>query len=168
MSYVHTERERSTDRTRLEVRSTAFREGDRIPVRHTADGADFSPPIAWGEPPERTRSFALICEDPDAPSGLFVHWLAWGIKPDQRGLDEGVRAERDTDGIRQGQNSFHNIGYGGPKPPPGKPHRYRFRVYALDNRPELAPGASRKELDRAIEGHVLAEGVLVGTYSAEE
>ena len=83
MSYAGTEREHSKDRTRLEIRSAAFREGDRIPVRHTADGADFSPPISWGEPPERTRSFAVLCEDPDAPSGLFVHWLAWGIEPER-------------------------------------------------------------------------------------
>ena len=149
---------------RLEITSAAFRDGERIPKRFTADGEDLSPPLRWIDPPAGTRSFAIVCEDPDAPSGLFVHWVAWNIAADQRELKEGVSPSAEASGIRQGRNGFGNAGYGGPKPPPGKPHRYRFRLFALDAPLELGPGASRAELDHSIEGHVLGSGTLVGTY----
>lgn len=148
----------------IEVRSEAFEDGDRIPRKYTADGDDVSPPLRWGSPPSQTRSFAVICDDPDAPHGTFVHWTAWNIKADERSLLEGLPPTADTYGVRQGRNGFGRTGYGGPSPPPGKPHRYRFHVYALDVRPDLLSGATRAELERAMRGHVLAEGVLEGSY----
>lgn len=148
----------------IEMSSSAFADGATIPTKHTDDGANVSPPLSWGAPPPRTVSFALICEDPDAPSGLFVHWLLWGIKADERGLPEGIVATGDPDDRGQGENGFGGIGWGGPSPPPGKPHRYVFRLYALDHVPKLEPGASRRALERAMEGHVLATGKLIGRY----
>jgi Raf kinase inhibitor-like YbhB/YbcL family protein len=149
---------------RLEVRSSAFSEGERIPETYTADGDDVSPPLRWGDPPAGTRSFAIVCEDPDAPSGVFVHWTAWNIRDDQRELKEAVAPSAEESGITQGRNDFGRTGYGGPRPPRGKPHRYMFRVHALDTPLGLPAGASRSDLTRAIEGHVLAAGVLVGKY----
>jgi Raf kinase inhibitor-like YbhB/YbcL family protein len=156
-----------TSRTvqRLNVTSPAFRDGETIPLKYTADGDNVSPPLRWSEPPAATRSFAIVCEDPDAPSGLFIHWTAWNIGGDARELNEGFSPSADVDGVRQGKNSFGRTGYGGPKPPPGKAHRYRFRVYALDVRPDARSGSTRAELDRAISGHVVAEGILTGRYA---
>jgi Raf kinase inhibitor-like YbhB/YbcL family protein len=145
------------------ITSRAFADGADIPRQYTADGENISPPLSWGEPPAGTESFALICEDPDAPSGLFVHWTAWNIEPDRRELEEGLPATPES-GIRQGVNSFGDLGYGGPSPPRGVPHRYVFRLYALDSRLDLRSGATRAELDRAIEGHVLEESLLIGRY----
>jgi Raf kinase inhibitor-like YbhB/YbcL family protein len=150
---------------RLDVTSSAFHEGETIPKRYTADGDNVSPPLRWSDPPAATRSFAIVCEDPDAPSGIFVHWIAWNIGLQQRELSEALSTSPDIDGIRQGKNGFGRAGYGGPKPPPGKPHRYRFRVFALDVQPNTRSGSTRNELDRAIANHVLAEGVLTGTYA---
>jgi Raf kinase inhibitor-like YbhB/YbcL family protein len=149
---------------RLEVTSTAFGDGERIPVRFTADGENVSPPLRWGDPPAGTRGLAIVCEDPDAPSGLFVHWTAWNIPANRRELTAGVAPSAEVSGMRQGRNGFGDTGYGGPSPPPGKPHRYRFRIFALDAPLDLPPGASRGELDRAMEGHVLAAGMVVGRY----
>lgn len=143
----------------------AFADGSRIPKRHTADGADASPPLTWKAPPEGTVSFALVVEDPDAPKGLFVHWLAWNLPKDTRELPEGYSTKpQQPDGVRQGRNGFGNIGYGGPSPPPGAAHRYVFRLFALDTKLELQAGAERRDLDRAIEGHILGEARLIGTY----
>jgi Raf kinase inhibitor-like YbhB/YbcL family protein len=146
----------------LRVRSGAFGDGEPIPRRFTQDGENVSPPLTWSDPPEGTSSFALVCEDPDAPSGLFVHWLVWNIDPDVRGLIEAVPT--DDARLAQGENGFGEQGYGGPSPPPGKPHRYVFRLYALDYRPELPRGSRRGDFDRALESHVLAQGTLVGKY----
>lgn len=143
----------------LSLTSGAFEHGERIPERHSGEGEDVSPPLSWDEVPEGTESLALIVDDPDAPSGTFVHWLAWGIDPQSRGLDEGESPPS------QGAGGFGDVGYRGPAPPPGHgPHRYIFRVYALDATPELAPGAGREELEAAIEGHVIESGELMGTY----
>jgi Raf kinase inhibitor-like YbhB/YbcL family protein len=150
--------------SRLGFTSTAFRHGDWIPPRHTGDGQDLSPPLAWTDPPYGTRSLAMVCEDPDAPTGVFSHWLVWDIPSDARELKEGVPRAVEAWGLRQGANGFSRIGYAGPKPPPGKPHRYRFWLYALDEHLRLPRGATRAELDRALDGHVLSEGVLVGIY----
>src|SRR4051812_47096831 len=117
---------------RLEVTSPAFEDGERIPVKFTADGDDVSPPLRWGDPPTGTRTLAVVCEDPDAPSGLFVHWTAWNLRPEMREVREGFAGSEAEASIAQGRNGFGNTGYGGPKPPPGKPHRYQFRIYALD------------------------------------
>jgi Raf kinase inhibitor-like YbhB/YbcL family protein len=149
----------------IALTSSAFREGEAIPEKHTCDGLDLSPALAWSGAPAGTRSLALLCDDPDAPVGLWVHWVIWGVPPDTTSLPEGVAREKSLpNGSAQGLNDFRKIGYGGPCPPPGKPHRYFFRIYALDAGVALAPGATRKELLKAIEGHVIGEGELMGRY----
>ena len=149
----------------LTVTSTAFEDGGMIPVRHTCDGDDLSPPLGWSGIPEGTRSLALICDDPDAPMGTWVHWVVFSMPPEAGGLSEGVPPERDLrDGTRQGMNDFRKIGYGGPCPPGGT-HRYFFTLYALDVPVALESGATKAELLKAVEGHVLARGRLMGRYS---
>lgn len=149
----------------IEVTSTAFQQGNAIPQQYTGDGADQSPPLSWSEPPEGTKSIALICDDPDAPRGTWVHWVLYNLPPETRELDEGVpTTETLSSGARQGKNDFGNIGYGGPAPPKGKPHRYFFKVYALSTELDLASGATEAELLDAMKGQVLAEGQLMGTY----
>jgi Raf kinase inhibitor-like YbhB/YbcL family protein len=143
----------------LRLESPAFSDGDPIPTRHTCEGDDVSPPLAWSGVREGTRSLALIVDDPDAPFGTFVHWTGWGIDPGSGGLEAGASPPVE------GENGFGRDGYGGPCPPPGHgPHRYFHRLYALDAELDLEPGASREQLEDAIEGHVLAEARLVGTY----
>jgi Raf kinase inhibitor-like YbhB/YbcL family protein len=149
----------------LQVTSTAFKEGETIPKQYTGDGADKSPPLRWSDPPDGTKSFALICEDPDAPRGTFVHWVLFNVPAKTRELPEGVPA-RETldDGSRQGKNGFGNIGYGGPAPPRGKPHRYYFKLSALDTTLDLPAGATAEQARSAMSGHVLAERQLMGRY----
>jgi Raf kinase inhibitor-like YbhB/YbcL family protein len=143
----------------LELTSPAFDDGDPVPEKHTADGDGSSPPLQWNFVPEGTRTMALIVHDPDAPSGDFIHWLAWNIDPDPGGLDEGMPAPG------QGTHGFGGAGWTGPSPPQGHgPHRYFFRLYALDTDLDLEPGAAREQLEDEIEGHVLAEAQLMGTY----
>jgi Raf kinase inhibitor-like YbhB/YbcL family protein len=143
--------------------STAFEDGAEIPRRHSCEGEDLSPPLAWSEAPQEARSLALIVDDPDAPSGTFVHWLAWGIDPGTGGLQEGESAPSE------GTGGFGESGYRGPCPPPGHgPHRYFFRLFALDQRLDLAPGVSREELEGAMQGHVLSSAELIGTYERSE
>ncbi|MFZ5893960.1 MAG: YbhB/YbcL family Raf kinase inhibitor-like protein [Myxococcota bacterium] len=145
--------------------SPSFADGDRIPRRHTADGENVSPRLTWSKPPAGAESLALVCEDPDAPRGTFVHWLAWNLPVEQRELAEAASPNRGGARLLQeGQNGFGQEGYGGPSPPPGKPHRYVFRLFALDERLELPARASRAEFDRAIEAHVLGEATLIGVY----
>jgi Raf kinase inhibitor-like YbhB/YbcL family protein len=149
----------------LKLTSPAFQEGQAIPVRHTCDGPDLSPALEWSKGPSGVKSFALICEDPDAPRGLWVHWVIWGLPPNSTTLPEAVATSKVLPSqARQGKNDFSKIGYGGPCPPPGKPHRYFFRIYALDVVPGLEAGASRADLLRAMEGHIVAEGHLMGKY----
>jgi Raf kinase inhibitor-like YbhB/YbcL family protein len=143
----------------LQVTSTAFREGETIPKKFTGDGPDVSPPLAWSAPPAGTISFALICDDPDAPRGTWVHWVLFNLAPDLRGLDEGTAAN----GV-QGVTDFGQAGYGGPAPPPGKPHRYFFKLYALDTMITLPAGSTKAQVVKAMQGHILAEGQLMGTY----
>jgi Raf kinase inhibitor-like YbhB/YbcL family protein len=141
------------------VTSPAFEHGGEVPVRNTGDGEDLSPQLVWQGLPEGTRSLALIVHDPDAPSGDFVHWVAWGIDAGAEMLAEGA----STPG--EGENGFGDRGYRGPLPPPGHgDHRYFFQLHALDTEPELDPGANRDELEHAIEGHVIATAELVGRY----
>ena len=131
----------------FELKSPAIPSGADIPTKHTCDGPDVSPPLEWTSPPAGTKSFALVCEDPDAPSGLWVHWVLWGIPPTATALPEGVnRAATLPDGSRQGRNDFGKVGHNGPCPPRGKPHRYFYRLYALDAVPSLEPGATRQQL----------------------
>jgi Raf kinase inhibitor-like YbhB/YbcL family protein len=164
MAHVESQQDRSKARASLRLKSPAFGDGERIPVEYTADGGDLSPPLSWGGGPRGTRSFALLLEDPDAPSGLFLHWLAWGLQGNQLEVREGSSGGTTVPGMEEGKNGFGGTGYRGPNPPPGRIHHYRFRVYALDARPALTSGATRAQFERAIDGHVLAEGMLVGTY----
>jgi Raf kinase inhibitor-like YbhB/YbcL family protein len=143
----------------LAISSSAFGEGDQIPRRHTCDGENSSPLLSFAGIPGGARSLALIVDDPDAPVGTFDHWVAWGIDPEAGGIDEGEAAPRE------GRNGFGVTGYSGPCPPPGHgPHRYFFRLYALDTELDLRPGADRGELERELEGHVLETAELVGRY----
>lgn len=152
-------------RATIELTSPAFENGGKIPKKFTCDGADVSPPLAWSNVPEGTMSLALVCDDPDAPVGTWVHWVLYGVPPDTTSLRQGVPAGRIVRGVgRQGRNDFKRLGYGGPCPPPGKPHRYFFKVYALDVELVLEPGAKKSELEKAMRDHILAEGRLVGRY----
>lgn len=149
----------------LTLTSSAFVEGASIPSKHTCDGADSSPPLAWSGAPTPTRNFALIADDPDAPAGTWVHWVIFDLSGVMHALPEGVaKAESVLAGARQGRNDFKRIGYGGPCPPPGKPHHYRFTLHALDGPLGLEAGATKAQVERAMEGHVLARARLTGTY----
>ena len=148
----------------LSLSSPAFQEGEDIPITYTCDGQDVSPPLTWGEPPSETQSFALIMDDPDAPGGVFTHWLLFNLPADSRELLEAVPPNELANGALQGKNDFGTIGYGGPCPPPGPAHHYRFTIYALDQALDLMTDASRKQVIDAITGHILARGQLTGMY----
>ena len=149
----------------IEVTSPVFTGGASIPVKHRCVGEDTSPPLRWSGVPQGTKSIALISDDPDAPGGTWVHWVYYAIPADVTELSEGMpTSEALPDGSRQGSNDFRRTGYGGPCPPPGSPHRYYFKVYALDAEVDLGPRASKSALLRAMDGHILAEGQLMGTY----
>lgn len=149
----------------MTLTSSAFVHGAMIPKQYTCDGQDVSPPLSWSDPPEKTRSFALIMDDPDAPMGTWVHWVIYNIPATARALPEGVSKDADLpDGSRQGRNSWRRIGYGGPCPPSGT-HRYFFKLYALDTVLALASGATKEELLKAMEKHILAQAELMGRYA---
>ena len=149
----------------MKITSTAFQDGQAIPVRYTGFDADVSPPLQWSGAPAATKGFALVCDDPDAPVGTWVHWVIYGLPAAASGLPEGVEASESLpDGARQGVNDFRRIGYGGPLPPAGKAHRYYFKLYALDAELALKPRATKAELLRAIQGHTLAEAQTMGTF----
>ena len=149
----------------MQLSSPAFERGAYIPKKYTGDGEDVSPPLHWSDVPEGTQSFALICDDPDAPAGTWVHWVVWGIKGDVRDLPEKVSPMKEqSSGLKQGTTDFRRIGYGGPAPPRGSDHRYYFKLYALDTELALKAGATKKELLDAVKGHVLAEAQFVGRY----
>jgi Raf kinase inhibitor-like YbhB/YbcL family protein len=142
-----------------------FPPGGPIPQPCTCDGQNRSPCLQWSEIPVDTRSFALICDDPDAPGKTWVHWVLYNLPADAVELKEGVpKLPALPSGARQGVNDGNEIGYAGPCPPRGGPHRYFFRLYALDCALNLSPGVRRSELDQAMEGHVLAEAAVMGTY----
>ena len=146
------------------VTSTAFAEGQRIPEKFTGDGDDLSPPIAWSGAPADTKEFALICDDPDAPMGTWVHWVVFDIPPETRAFREGVpKTDKLEGGARQGMTDFGAVGYGGPCPPSGT-HRYFFTLYALDAKLDLAGTVTKERLLAAMKGRVLAEARLVGTF----
>jgi len=152
----------------LTVTSTAFDHGGMIPPKYTADGPDISPPLAWTDVPDGTKSIALVCDDPDAPMGTWVHWLLWNIPPEVTSLDENVPPDKDlADGSRQGTTDFRRVGYGGPAPPSGV-HRYFFKVYALDAMLDLPAGAKKPDLEKAMANHILAQGELIGKYTREK
>ena len=145
--------------------SPVFEEGGAIPVRYSCDGLNISPPLKWSGYPSSAKSFAIIVEDPDAPGGLFTHWVIYNIPAQVGSLPEGVPREvRLEMGALQGLNDFGRIGYDGPCPPPGERHRYVFKIFALDGFLDVGSGLSREELLEAMEGHVVAEGELTGIY----
>lgn len=149
----------------FELQSPAFAPGAEIPVKHTCDGPDLSPPLRWTEPPAKTQSFALIVDDPDAPVGTWVHWVLYGLPAALRALPEGVPARDTVLGVgTQGVNDFRNVGYGGPCPPRGPAHRYFFKLYALDIALTLPPRKTKAEVLKAMEGHVLGQTELMGRY----
>ena len=149
--------------TRIQVQSTAFDPRASIPARFTCDGEDVSPPLSWSAGPPRTAGYALIMDDPDAPAGTWVHWVAWNLPRTELAQDV-ARTARLADGACQGKNSGGEVGYGGPCPPSGE-HRYFFRVYALDLALDLPPSTDADDLRAAMRGHVLAEGELFGVYA---
>jgi len=149
----------------LQLTSSAFNEGGTIPTKHTCSGEDISPPLSWSDAPAGTKSFALIVDDPDAPVGVWVHWVLFNIPPDRVSLPGGIVKAETAPGFGiQGKNDFRRLGYGGPCPPPGKPHRYFFKLYALDTILNLNPGCSKAEVERAIQGHILAQAQLMGKF----
>jgi Raf kinase inhibitor-like YbhB/YbcL family protein len=151
-------------RASLWVRSSSFSGGGAIPSDHTCDGADLSPPLQWQSAPAGTKSFAIVVDDPDTPTD-FTHWLVYNIAPGVRELLQNASTHAAShQGAAEGRNDFGHSGYEGPCPPPGKPHRYVFRVYALDRFLDLPPGATRKQLDAAIVGHIVSQGQIIGIY----
>ena len=150
----------------FELSSPAFKDGDLIPRPYTCEGENLSPPLHWTVPPAATKSFVIIADDPDAPVGTWVHWVIYDIALDLRGLTEGVPAKDQLpNGAMQGLNDFKRIGYGGPCPPPGKPHRYYFKLYALDAILNLKPRATKSQVLEASRGHTLAEAKLMGRFA---
>ncbi len=149
----------------MNLTSTSFPEGSRIPAKYTCNGAGISPQLAWSAPPAGTVSFALIVTDPDAPGRTFVHWVLYDLPAAAQALPEGVPTQGQLpDGSRQGRNDFGDIGYGGPCPPPGSPHHYVFTIYALDAKLNLPIGATRAQVEAAMQGHILARGELIGLF----
>ncbi len=149
----------------LQLSSRAFLDGQTIPRKFTCSGQDVSPELAWGEAPSGTKSLALIVDDPDAPAGVWVHWVIYDLPAETRDLQEGIPKDRELrSGARQGKNDFGRIGYNGPCPPSGPPHRYFFKLYALKEKTGLKPGASKNELEAAIKGRILAQATLTGNF----
>lgn len=153
----------------LTITSSSFADGGTIPSKFTCDGGDVSPQLTVSAPPSSAKSLALIVEDPDAPAGSFVHWVAFNLPSTLRDLPEGASARPENmQGAMQGRNDFDKTGYGGPCPPGNTPHHYIFRIYALDSILQLPEGATKIDLARAARGHVLAEGKLVGLYGPRQ
>jgi Raf kinase inhibitor-like YbhB/YbcL family protein len=155
----------STATSHIQLTSPAFVHGSRIPDVYTCEGDDVSPPLQWSGGPVEARSLALVCDDPDAPRGTWLHWVLFNLPKEAVELTEGVPTIPELpSGARQGRNDSGRIGYMGPCPPPGKPHRYFFRLYALDILLGLQPGITKAELEAAMDQHILAQGTLMGTY----
>jgi Raf kinase inhibitor-like YbhB/YbcL family protein len=151
----------------LELKSDAFVNGQSIPAKYSCTGKNVSPALTWNDPPAGTHSFALIVDDPDAPVGTWVHWVLFNIPADERSLPEDLPVTGknvDPNAIYFGKNSSGNTRYDGPCPPSGT-HRYYFKLYALDSLVDLLPGATKDELLKAMQGHILAQGELMGTFS---
>ena len=145
--------------------SSAFAAGAEIPAQYTCKGSNISPPLDWSGAPANAAGFALIVDDPDAPGGVWVHWVLWSLPAAAHSLPEGVpKRDQLDDGSTQGRNDFHKGGYSGPCPPGGAPHRYFFRLYALDSKLALAAGANRAALDAAMKGHILVQTEYMGTF----
>jgi Raf kinase inhibitor-like YbhB/YbcL family protein len=150
----------------LTVLSAAFLMNAAIPAKYTCNGQNISPPLSWSAVPTNTQTVAVLCDDPDAPVGDWVHWVIFNIPATTNVLPEAVPAKPQLpSGAIQGMNDFGNIGYDGPCPPPGKPHRYFFKVFALDTKLILTPKATKRDLLKAMKGHILAKGELIGTFT---
>ncbi len=148
----------------MQITSQAFEAGGMIPAKYTCDGPDLSPPLRWADPPAGTQSYALIADDPDAPVGTWVHWVLWNIPADASGLEENLSKSASLpNGAKQGTTDFRRIGYGGPCPPSGT-HRYFFKLYALDTMLELPSSTTKRDLEGAMQGHILGQAELVGKY----
>jgi len=149
----------------LQLKSAVFGEGEEIPKKYTGEGDDISPPLSWTGVPENTRSLALICDDPDAPVGTFVHWVVYDIPPEKKNLDEAVPGEEVLPGgAKHGINDFGKPGYGGPHPPPGKAHRYFFKLYCLDAKLDAEAGLNKAKLLDLMQGHIIEQAEIVGLY----
>jgi Raf kinase inhibitor-like YbhB/YbcL family protein len=149
----------------LAVSSPSFQNGGEIPKKFTCTDADVSPELEWTAVPGGTQSLALIADDPDAPAGTWTHWILFDLPAETKSLPENVSKQDELpNGARQGRNDFRKIGYGGPCPPTGKPHRYFFKLYALDRKLDLKPGASKQDVEQAMQGHILAQGELMGRF----
>ena len=158
------ENKRKEDKMEMKLESSAFEEGQAIPKQYTCDGVNVSPPLEWRGVPKNAKTLAIICDDPDAPAGTWVHWVLYNLPAGDMGLIENAPGtEKLTGGGLQGKNDFGKSGYGGPCPPSGT-HRYFFKLYALDAELDLKPGAMKSDLLKAMEGHVVAQGQLMGTY----
>jgi Raf kinase inhibitor-like YbhB/YbcL family protein len=150
----------------MRIVSAAFEDQEFIPARHTCDGEDLSPSLSWEGVPEGTGSLALVVDDPDCPTGTWVHWMMYDIPPSMNGLGEGISTGPELGfGAKHGKNSWKRFGYGGPCPPAGKPHRYVFKLFALDTPLNIDPGAGAKLLMKVIEGHVIERAEIVGLYA---
>lgn len=150
----------------MKISSPAFKDGEPIPKIYTADGSNISPPLLFTNVPKHAKKLVLICDDPDAPGGTFVHWVIYDLLGNSESIPEGLSTRRDlSDGSRQGVNSFGGVGYNGPSPPPGKTHHYFFKLYAVDGRLHLKAKATADQVLCTMQGHILAEAKLMGTYS---
>jgi Raf kinase inhibitor-like YbhB/YbcL family protein len=164
LAQVQTAQTKSVSNT-LQLTSSAFGPGAPIPDQYACKGADQSPEFRWSGAPQVSMTFAMVMHDPDAPVGDWVHWVAWNIPSGEHALAADFPKDSElSNGTRQGRNSFGKIGYNGPCPPPGKPHRYFFRIYAVDAKLDLGSGTTRGQLDAALKGHILAEAEYMGIY----
>lgn len=151
----------------MKISSQAFENEGEIPSKYTCDGDDISPPLSVTDVPSEAESLALVCDDPDAPGGVFDHWVIWNIPADVESIQENIPKEEKVDslsGAIQGLNSFREIGYRGPCPPAGPSHKYRFKLYALESKIDLNSGMQKKDLEREIEGRIVSKDTLVGVY----
>lgn len=148
----------------MKIQSSAFSEGQPIPQKYTCQGEDVSPALSWSDAPPDTKAFAIIADDPDAPAGTWVHWVFFNLPAQTHQLPEGVPKTEQASGGTQGKNDFKKIGYNGPCPPPGKSHRYFFKLYALGGPLSLKSGSTKQDVEKAIRGHVLSHAETMGTY----
>jgi Raf kinase inhibitor-like YbhB/YbcL family protein len=161
------EAEKEAKKMTIKITSPAFEQGSMIPSKYTADGQNISPPLKWEGVPEGTATIALISDDPDAPIGTWVHWVMWNIPPNKKELSENIPPDQKLpDGSIQGITDFRRPGYGGPAPPSGT-HRYYFKIYALNTKLDLPTSSTKAQLVKAMEGHILAEGQLMGKYTRQ-
>ena len=149
----------------MQLSSPAFSEGSAIPAKYTCDEKNLSPPLKWSGVPAEAKSLALIADDPDAPAGTWVHWVVFDLPISSSDLAESEpKSQHLQGGATQGLNDFKHLGYGGPCPPAGNPHRYFFKLYALDKKLDLKPGVTKKDVEHAMETHIVAKAQLMGTY----